>query len=234
MLAEFLARNGGGWRIVPEDLNPVLGTVRHVLESAHKDIHEPIVPATDDEAVNLAFDFLARNFDLFGLSLTDLAHVQVNPGRQHDDQSMVTRTVQIKSDVPQRGYEQFGSIARRWHASFALNRSGKLRGVDVAAQHLLPPIQMCAQPRLRAEDTKVTEHVIGTRLSYWENDYGQVEASDIQSTTLTVHRDDIEDRQTTTLRLAYLVVVDRNRSSWSFVIDADSGDRLALYPNFDI
>lgn len=234
--AEFLARNGG-WRVGPEDLNPALGIVRHALEPTDGSIHEPIAPVTDDEAVQLAFDFLARNFDLFGLSLSDLAHVQVNPGRQQDDKTMVMRRVQIDSDIPQPGYEQFASLARTWRASFALNRAGKLRAVHVAAQDLLPPIRLCTEPQLTAGDARLTEHVIGTRLSYstiagQRVDAGQVEASDIQSTKLTVHRAYDKDRSTTSLRLAYLVVVGRSGLSWSFVIDADTGNQLALYPNF--
>lgn len=236
VLAEFLARNAG-WRVSREDLNPALGIVRNALESTDGSIHEPMVRVTDDEAVQLAFAFLARNFDLFGLSLSDLAHVQVNPGGQRDDQTMVTRTVQIDSDVPQPGYEQFVALARTWRAFFLVNRAGKLRAVSVAAQNLLPPIWLCTQPHLTAGDAKLSEHVIGTRLSYSNFggqpiDAGQVEASDIQSTTLTVHREYDKDRSTTSLRLAYLVVVGRGSLSWSFVIDADTGDRLALYPNF--
>lgn len=236
VLAEFRARNDG-WRVGPDDLNPALGIVRDALEPTDGGITEPFAPVTDDEAVQLVFDFLAKNFDLFGLSRSDLAHVQVNPGRQQDDKTMVLRTVQIDSDIPQPGYEQFASLARTWRARFSLNRAGKLRAVSVAAQDLLPRIRLCTQPRLTAGDARLTEHVIGTRLSYstitgQRVDAGQVEARDIQSTKLTVHRDYDKDRSTTSLRLAYVIVVGRGGMSWSFVIDADTGDQLALHPNF--
>src|ERR1044071_6607614 len=142
----FRARNDG-WRVGPDDLNPALGIVRHALEPTDGGITEPFVAVTDDEAVQLVFDFLAKNFDLFGLSRSDLAHVQVNPGRQQDDKMMVMRTVQIDSDIPQPGYEQFASLARTWRAGFFLTRAGTPGPVVAAAQALPPPIRLCTQPR---------------------------------------------------------------------------------------
>jgi hypothetical protein len=94
------------------------------------------------------------------------AHVQVDAGRHQDDNTLITRTIQIDSDIRQSGYEQFASLARTWRASFLLDRAGKLRAVSVAAQNLLPPIRLCTQPRLTAGNAKLTQHVIGTRLSY--------------------------------------------------------------------
>ena len=89
----------------------------------------------------------------------------------------------------------------------------------------------------KSPNAKLTAHVIGTRLSYstiggQRIDAGQVEAGDIRSTNLTVRRDYDNHRSTTSLRLAYLVVVGRGSLSWSFVIDADTGDQLDLYPDF--
>src|SRR5262249_4181975 len=107
----------------------------------------------------------------------------------------------------------------------------------VSAQDLLPPFRLCTDPRLAAGNAKLTAHVVGTRLSYSTIagepvDAGQVDASDIQSTKLTVHRAYDKERNTTSLRLAYLIVVGRRGLSWSFGIDADTGDQLALFPNF--
>jgi hypothetical protein len=47
-----------------------------------------------------------------------------------------------------------------------------------------------------------------------------------------VHRDYDKDRSTARLRLACLVVVRRDGLSWSFVVDADTGEKLAVYSNF--
>jgi hypothetical protein len=116
-------------------------------------------------------------------------------------------------------------------------RDGKIGVVGVAANDVLPTLQACTKPRLAATDAKVTKSVIGHHLSFGDfrgnpQDAGEVIASNIKSTTLIVYREWKPDRITVTVRLAYAISVHRKQLPWTFIVDADTGELVAVKQQF--
>jgi hypothetical protein len=232
--AEFLARKPG-WRVEPMTIDLELGVLGIVLEPSDGEVDAPIVSVTDDQAVGLAIDFLAENYELFGLPASYLAQVHADPGVQRDDRTLISRTVHLWGDLPPSSVARRGPVRPTWDAYFDLNRAGTLRRATIVADDLLPPATLCAGPRLAVGDPKLTAQVIGAPLPYAtisgeQLDAGPVAATQILSTRLTIHRQ-VQDGRTT-LRLAYAIVVGKVHRSWTFIVDADTGLRLDLYPNF--
>ena len=232
VLAEFQARNGGGWRAHSLSFSDWGGTLRSILEPTDGTLSAPLVPLTDEQALSAALAFVVLNYDLFGFTADDIAHSRVIVGPQRDNGTFIVRSVQLNGEGPQHGYEQFASLTRRWNWEISFGRHGKIRTVAAHAE-LLPPFRLCTKPGLAANDAKVTREAIGYHLQYSDfggtrRDAGAVTASDIKSISLTVYRGLSKGRDPITLRLAYEIQVTRDGLSWSFIVDADTGALIVV------
>jgi len=234
VLAEFPARNGGGWRQDPLSFSARSGVLRNLIEPTDGPIDQPIVHVDDAQAKRVALEFVVRNFDLFGLTADDLLHGTIRVGPERDDKNLLARTVELIGERPQPGYEAFASLSRRWRWGISFGRHGRIRSFAVQAE-LLPPFTLCTKPLLAAGDPKVVASVIGhvftaRELSGERSDLGAVTAKDIRSVDLTIFEH--AETETVTLRLAYHVEVTKGPLPWGFIVDADTGALIVAYPEF--
>lgn len=234
VLAEFQRRNGGGWRTSPSSFSKFSGALRNVLEPTDGPLDAPLVSLGDDEARSRAIAFVVKNYDLFGLVPSDLHGATVRVSPQRDDGTMVSREVELRGTAAQPGYEAFDSLARRWRWTIHLGRDGQIRAAT-APDDLLPSFHLCTDAKLSPGDPKLVAGVIGYQLSYssiggQRIDAGAVTAADIGDKTLTIVRQGT--RESVTLRLAYAILVHRGGLGWMFVVDADTGQILAVDQRF--
>jgi hypothetical protein len=233
--AEFLSRTRLSWAIDPSSFDRVTMVLINVIAAA-RDI-QPTISLGDDEAVARAIDFAVANYELFGLSRADFARVAIDPGREQDNGTSIARTVDLQGDNPLPGYPQFSTLAQRWRWRVSFNRQGAIQLASATTGDLLPRFELCTDPRIAAGDTRLTRGVIGYRLSYADIagrpiDAGQVEARDIGTTALIVHRAWDDERNTVVLRLAYSIAVTRSGLPWAFIVDADTAELLDVEQQF--
>jgi hypothetical protein len=229
--AEFTARNGAGWSIGASSFDPTNMALSNV-STATVGSQAPIA-LTDDEALKLAITFVAENYELFGLSRTDLADVQTYLARRLDG----TLLVQFYAQNPLRGYEQFPTLVQGWYWGVAIDPSSAIQWVIAATGDLLPTFQLCTTPLIASGDPRLTKDVIGYHLSYSDSagqfvDAGVVDASDITDLALSIHRTWLDEQHTVTLRLAYAISVTRQHLFWTFFVDADTGDLIEVQQQF--
>jgi hypothetical protein len=230
--AEFLRRTGPNWYIDGSSFDSVTKVLLQV-RALVRDV-KPLVSLSDDEAVARSIDFVVANYELFGLSKTDLARVAIDPGRENENG---TRTVALQGDNPLPGYEDFSTLAQRWLWRIFFNRQGGIELVVATTGDLLPTFDLCTDARIPGGDARLTRGVIGYRLIYSDIaghpvDAGQVETRDIGSIALTVHRSWDSERDTVVLRLAYSVEVTRSGLPWAFIVDADTAELIDVEQGF--
>jgi hypothetical protein len=233
ILAELQARNGAGWRATAWSFDPSSNVLRSILEPTDGSTSAPLVSRTDHEALALAVDFVVANYDLFGLSASDLAQVNSIVGPEQDNGTLIARTIKLQGDpAPSAGPAP--TLARTWGGSVDLGRGGQIRATLLDSKDLLPAVPLCDQPSLTPDDDRVLLPVIGYHLSYSDNvghpvDVGDVTADDLGSTTLIIHREPNQARNSIILRLSYEIAVHRNGPlRWTFIVDADTGELIAV------
>jgi hypothetical protein len=235
ILAAFAARNGPGWRISDLDFDGSSRVLRRVLEPTDGP-RGPLMSHTEDEALELTLAFVVANYDLFGLSTGDLAHVTAIVGNESDDDSAIARQIEVRGD---HGHAERGDgAASAWTMEVSLGRMGQIRAVSQRDEDPLPAVQQCSEPGLAPQDPRVLQFVLGHHLSHGDLEGhtvedGEVTMADIEAPTLVTTRLEHPEGTSTVLRLTYEMVV-RHGLPWSFVVDADTGELVAVNPLFVI
>jgi len=234
VLAELVARNGTGWETTDRSFDPLSGTLHYLQRTGGGGTSDRSVPASDDEARTLALAFFVENYDLFGLSASDLVDVRVYvTGDDLNPPGAISgRTVELAIDFTPTESEE--STYGFWRATLTFERQGPLRFVDVQSERLLPEVPLCDRPALGPDDDRVRAAVLGYHLSYGGADgvvvdVGDVTADLVTSTTLITHRAWSPEGDRVVVQRAYEILVG---GGWAFIVDAETGERLAVYQLF--
>ena len=238
VLAELVARNGTGWMTTDQSFDPLSGTLRTLMRlGTIGGTSEHTIAASTDEARDLALAFFATNYDLFGLSRTNLDDVTISASPSYPDPAGggVGYSVDIRPNLTRTPSVTSGTDA--WNALFIFGSDGPLRMATINASGLLPDVALCDRPALGPDDPRVRAAVIGYHLSYYALggeliDAGNVTASDMSAPALITYRAWSTALDRVVLQPAFEVLVSRNGLPWTFIIDAETGERITVIQRF--
>jgi hypothetical protein len=224
--AAFNARNGNAWDAGRYD--PSSRLLQTITSTAPTASGEPLA---DREALASAIDFLVTNYDLFGMTRDDLAHITPQLDLPLADQP--TRRIILQGDHFFDGPAE--DPPATWGMTLWIDPAGKVALAAMTSGELLPPLGLCDQPGLQASDPRVVASVIGYHLVFggiagMPVDAGEVVAADVQPAKLVTFRQQQDDK--VTVRVAYEIAVMHDSLPWLFIVDAETGALVTVIQQF--
>lgn len=248
VLHAFQARNGAYWNVNEEGGGPNvwenIDAFRPFLRlNWRSDSVGAKTTMAQSDALALTDDFVLRNLDLLGLTEDQFWALswQFEPtmeGNPYYEDYLYF--VQYQGSFSQPGYEGFDSVASKIDLQIGIHRDGVIRAVLQADTVHHPDLDISTTPKFGPNDRRVTANVLGTELIKYEligqdgyrpvyrrTDLGALEKADIAARDLTIFRAPADDGSAETFSLAYQLTVQKKGETFTFVVDASTGNVLA-------
>lgn len=221
---KFQRRNGADWRLEFDSLG--FRATRFADGGAIKPPH----PLGEAEVQARALAFVTKN-----AGLLELSPAEANKLEAHVDPN--GRRVELRGRFPRAEYEAFPSVERYFYIIVNIEEDGRV-GLLWSRLQDVPSFKLCTKPLLGPTDPRLHAAVIGTELSFFDftgvrRSAGKVEARDIGSTSLEILVQGSRSEGSVRLTLVYAVHVSKRAGGWTFYVDADTGQFVALRQNFD-
>jgi hypothetical protein len=239
LFERFRARNGLGWTLEPPgDVTRGVDGIRGFVRRAHRrDPEGEPVPLDVTAAEARAFEFVAKNVDLLGLTSSHVHALEI----RGEPLAGGGAGVLVSGRIPMKGYESFDAVASIVEVALAVGRDGEVRAL-VNASRIHPRLSIDTRPRLGPEDPRVVASVVGRRVfsvvrarggeavpveELRRIQHGVVEPSEIAPPRLTIHVSPGPASAWVTYRLAYEVRASKSPLVvFGWVVDADTGEVL--------
>jgi hypothetical protein len=226
----FAERRGSGWQVSEVD-----AFAGHVVR-ARREISTivEVVELDRTQAVAMALEALRADVDFLGLSETDLAALEIVGATYNPYAGPLQWMIEFFGRAPIPGYEDLDN-ERRLRVVVDIAKDGMLMGLFNNSD-ILPAFDICTTPMLAADDPRLRDQVLGTKLYY--SDFtgnaqyaGTVEDENIVATERMIYVDRSQESRLV-IRLAYRIRVAFDLLIWSFFVDADTGALILIKQEF--
>jgi hypothetical protein len=226
----FVTRNGADWTVGENLVGLEVGEIRRARRASSG----PEKRLTHEAALTLAGEFVNKNLDLFGLTPDQLeqCRIKISKGdRRFDDEW----TVSVVGSFRQPGYEAFPSVESSVYLEIGLNKQGQIYRFENSSG-LTPKLSLDTKPNLDPNSPKISQGIVGHEL-VWRFGYTYAEPYFQTKNLGTITAQDIGTPQTTIAEgkaasgkqyiLAYEVPVKKGGMTFTFTVDAGTGELLA-------
>lgn len=243
-LAErFRARNGP-WTITlgaggaPDDIDQIRGIVRR----ATRDVGAPsavTTPVSEESAIAEGAAFLGKNADFLGFSANDVAALDLVAGPAKTT-VYGAWVVHARGTSRMRGYEGFEAVTSEIDVLLYLGEEGVARYfLNLSRVH--PRLSIDTAPGLGPDDKRLLANVVGRPVFVVVDDprrpsarvrelrrvpLGVVADADVRAIRLTIHVSPGPRSAYVSYALAYAVDAVKERHTFRFIVDADTGALL--------
>ena len=219
--AAFTARNEAGFELATNELN---GSLQSAMRP--RPPQRPTSAFDRAAAVAEAASFMVLNMELFDLEADDLTRATVMVKRESNPREQYVFDVRGKR--PEVGFESFRSMDREIFFGLTIRSDGEVTDVGGRVEEVRG-VDICTDPKITS--AQAASHVIGQELTLDTNtgrrSAGKIKRENVRATTLTFYRMNLPNPSRTMLRLAYEVTVVSGSITYTFMVDADTGNTLS-------
>ncbi len=249
----FRAKNEGPWKMLrlDADVDPFRLFLRR---AARADAAAAELDFDHRDATQDALAFVGKNADVLGLTAPEIAVLDVSAAAlvREDAPTPEGRfVVRMKGRIPMRGFESFDALASEFDLSVYVDRDRKVR-LFTNDSKIPPRLALDTRPLLEPDDPTLLRNVVGRPCFTEKTVYvgapkvderdplgeprgvrqvkyepaGVVRIEDVVARALTIRVSTGPLGAYVSYVLAYAVIVVKDGTRWTFVLDADTGDVL--------
>ena len=244
VVAERFRVRNGPWTITlgaggaSDDIDPVRGVVRR----ATRDAGPPpgaTTAVTEEGAIAEGASFLGKNADFLGFSASDVAALDLVAATAKTA-AYGAWVVHATGSTPMRGYEGFAAVTSTIDVLLYIGEDGTTR-YFVNLSHVHPRLSIDTAAQLGPDDKRLLTNVVGRPVFVVVDDprrpsarvrelrrvpLGIVADADVRAIRLTIHVSPGPRLAYVRYGLAYAVDAIKERHTFRFFVDADTGDLL--------